>query len=257
MGSIFGKILQKARKKMNLILCALTLFILNADIPAKVSFLVGTATIDRKGTKYAAVLNASLHVNDIVTTRDDSECEIQFSNYALVHLQPNSSIRIERKEETPQGIFHRIFASMGEVVSKVTKMNKGDEYELRTDAAQAFIRGTTFKTSIEEDGTSSFSVFEGNIAVKSLLEGAKEILLDQHFKSKIKKGELEPLVDKLSDLEITAFASTFKSFLDRGKVMDELRGKLEEEKKKKEEELKKEKDDAIDKTKDKLKGLFK
>lgn len=242
---------------MNLILSALTLFVLNADIPAKVSFLVGTATIDREGTRYSVVLNATLHVDDVVTTGDDSECEIQFSNYALVRLQANASIKIEKKEETPQGIFHRIFASMGEVISKVTKMNKGDEYEIRTDAAQAFIRGTTFKTTIEEDGTSSFSVFEGNIAVKSLLEGAKEILLNQNFTSKIKKGELEPLVDKLSDLEIAAFANTFKDFLDRGKVLDELRGKLEEEKKKKEEELKEKKDDAIDKSKDKLKGLFK
>lgn len=238
---------------MNLILSALTLFVLNADIPAKVSFLIGTATIDRAGKKYSAVLNASLLVNDVVTTGTDSECEIQFSNYALVRLQPNSSVRIERKEETPKGIFHSIFASMGEVVSKVTKMNKGDEYEMRTDAAQAFIRGTTFTTTVEEDGTSSFSVFEGNVAVKSLLEGAKEILLNENFKSKIKKGELEPFIDKLSELEITAFAETYKDFLDRGKILDEMREKLEKEKEKIEEDLNKEKDDA----KDKLKGLFK
>lgn len=238
---------------MNLILSALTLLMVNADIPAKVSFLVGTATVDRAGKKYSAVLNASLLVDDVVTTGADSECEIQFSNYALIKLQPNSSVKIERKEETPKGVFHSIFASMGEIVSKVTKMNKNDEYQMRTEAAQAFIRGTTFKTTIEQDGTSAFSVFEGNIAVKSLVEGAKEILLNENFKSKIKKGELEPLVDALSELEISAFASEYKDFLDRGKILDEMREKVEEEKKKIEEDLKKEKDDA----KDKLKGLFK
>jgi hypothetical protein len=57
----------------------------------------------------------------------------------------------------------------------------------------------------------------------------------------------------LSDLEITAFANNYKDFLDRGKVLDEMREKLEQEKKKIEEDLNKEKDGA----KDKLKGLFK
>ena len=124
---------------------------------------------------------------------------------------------------------------------------------MRTEAAQAFIRGTTFQTTIEEDGTSSFSVFEGSINVKSVLEGAREYLLDEHFKSQIKKGELAPLVDKLSELEINTFNTQFKDFLGRGQVLDELRNKIEEEKKKKEEELQKKKDEGVDK----IKGLFK
>jgi len=238
---------------MTIILSVLTLALFNAEIPAKITYLVGTVTIQREEKLYSAVLDASLYVDDIISTSDESECEIQFANYSLILLSQNSSIKIERKEDTEKGIFHRIFASIGEIVTKVTKMNKNDEYEVRTDAAQAFIRGTTFKTNIEEDGTSSFSVFEGSVSVKSLIEGAKEILLDKNFKSKIKKGELEPLVDKLSELEITAFATKFKDFIDRGRVLDELRDKIEEEKKKKEEEIKK----KIDEGKKKLKGLFK
>jgi hypothetical protein len=237
-----------------IMLCAmLPLILVQAEIPAKISYMVGTVHISRQGKLYSGVLDAALHVDDIVTTGLDSECEIQFSNYSLIHLEPNSGIKIERKEETPQGIFHRIFATIGNVVTKVTKLNKGDEYEIRTEAAQAFIRGTTFKTTVEEDGTSSFSVFEGSISVKSLFEGAKEFLVDEKFKSQIKKGELAPLVGQLSDLEINAFNTQFKDFLDRGHVLDELRNKIEEEKEKTEEEIKKKKDEGVDK----LKGLFK
>lgn len=235
---------------MNILLSALTLLMFNAEIPAKISYLEGTVHIERGGKLYSGVLDAALYVNDIITTKDESKCEIQFSNYSLINLEPNSSIKIERKEETEKGVFHRIFASIGEMVTKVTKMNEDDEYEIRTDAAQAFIRGTTVQMNIEEDGTSAFNVFEGKVAVKSLAEGAKEVLLDENFKSKIKKGELEPLVDKLSELEITAFLTKFKDFIQRGKILDELRGKIEEEKKKKEDELK-------EKGKKKLKGLFK
>jgi hypothetical protein len=235
---------------MNIIAGVLTLLFINAEVPAKISFLVGTATIDRAGTRYMAVLNTPLYVNDVVTTGDESECEIQFSNYSLLRLEANSSIKIERKEKTNQGVFHRVFASIGKIVTKVTKLNKGDEYEVRTKAAQAFIRGTTFKTSVEEDGTSSFSVFEGTINVKSLLEGAKEVVLDKNFKSIIKQGELAPVVDKLSDLEINAFTTEYTDFIQRGASLDSLGEKIEEK-------IDDKKDEIKDKGIDKIKNIFK
>ncbi|MEO0143034.1 MAG: FecR family protein [candidate division WOR-3 bacterium] len=227
----------------------LFLSLITADIPAKISYISGTVIIEREGKRYSGVLNATLLVNDIVTTYSESVCEIQFSHYSLVRLEPNSSIKIERKETTQKGVFQRIFASIGEIITKVTKMNKGDEFELRTDAAQAYIRGTIFKTSVEKDGTSSFSVFAGKISVKSLVEGAKEILLDKNFKSKISKGELKPLVEKLPIEEIQKFADKYKEFLDRGKALDALREKAEKEIKEKKEEL-------IKEGKKKLKGCI-
>jgi hypothetical protein len=211
---------------------------------------MGTASVERGGVRYKAVLNAPLQVNDIVTTGDESECEITFKGYSLLHLGEYSSIKIERKEETKHGVFHRIFASLGEIVTKVVSLTKDDEYEIRTDAAQAFIRGTTFKTTVDADGRSSFSVFEGKISVKSLLEGAQEILLDTGFSSQIEKGQLVQAVEKLSDLEIAAFNDQFNSFLQKAAALDSLSNALEEKIEEKKEELE-------NKTKDKLKGLFK
>lgn len=237
---------------MQIISCLLVLLV-NTDVTAQISYLVGDATVTRNETLYKAVLNAQLQVNDIITTQSESECEIKFEDYSLVHLGPNSSIRIERKEKTDKGVFHRIFMSLGTVVTKVTKLNKNDEYEMRTEAAQAFIRGTTFKTDIDSIGGSTFSVFEGAIAVKSLLEGAKEILVNEKVKSVIKKGELEPLVDQLSDLEIADFTERFQDFINRGAVLDSLRARIEE----KIDSLQEKKDDLIDDGKKKLKDLFK
>lgn len=238
---------------MIVLISLLGLFLVNAEIPATLSYMVGTVHIERDGKLYSGVINATLNINDVVTTKDESECEVQFSDYSLVRLEPNSSIRIERKEQTETGVFHRIFAAVGEIVTKVTKMNKGDEYEVRTDAAQAFIRGTTFKTNVEEDGASSFSVFEGSITAKSILEGATEVVLDQYSKSQFIMGELAPVLDKLTEIEITEFTNRFQDFLDRAKALEQLREKLEEEQKEKEEEIKK----KIDETEDKLKGIFK
>lgn len=237
---------------MSIIAGLLTLTIISAEVPAEITYMVGTVHIERGGQTYSGVLNAKLYVNDVVTTKEESECEIQFSNYSLVRLDPNSSIKIERKEETDTGVFHRIFASIGSIITKVTKLNQGDEYELRTETAQAFIRGTTFKTDVDTAGTSSFSVFEGKVSVKSLLEGAKEIFLDKNFKSKIAKGELSPLVDQLSDLEISEFNSLFEDFINRGAALDELREKIEEEKEKIKEDVEEKKDDLLNKGK----GLF-
>ncbi len=237
---------------MQLISCLMILLV-NVEVPAHISFLVGDAIVTRNEKLYKAVLDAQLIVGDIVTTKTESECEIKFADYSLVHLGPNSSIRIERKEQTDKGVFHRIFASLGTIVTKVTKLNKNDEYEMRTESAQAFIRGTTFKTDIDSLAGSTFSVFEGTIAVRSLLEGAKEILVNENVKSVIKKGELEPLLDQLSDLEIAEFTERFKDFINRGAVLDSLRARIED----RIDDLKDKKDDLIDDGKKKLKDLFK
>jgi hypothetical protein len=237
---------------MSIVAGIIALSLFNAEVPAHISYMVGTVHIERGGQLYSGVLNAKLYVNDIVTTKDESECEIQFSNYSLVRLDPNSSIKIERKEETETGVFHRLFASIGSIITKVTKLNQGDEYELRTETAQAFIRGTTFKTDVDTAGTSAFSVFEGHVAVKSLLEGAKELLLDQNFKSSIARDQLSPIPDQLSELEISEFNNVFKDFLDRGTALDELKKKMEEEKEKLKDDIEGKKDDLLNKGK----GLF-
>lgn len=253
MGKIPCRHHEQTRKEnisMNIACSIITLLLVAGDVPAHVSFLLGTASVERNGVRYRAVLNASLQVNDIVTTGDESECEITFGTYSLLRLGPNSSIRIERKEETKQGVFHRIFASLGEIVTKVVALGKDDEYEMRTDAAQAFIRGTTFKTNIDADGNSAFSVFEGKIAVKSMLEGAREILLDTGFSSQIARGQLAPVVEKLSDLEIAAFQDRFSDFLNKGAVLDSLRSTFEDK-------IEDKKEDIKDKARDKLEGLFK
>jgi len=225
---------------MNIIAGVLLLSLISAEVPAKITYLVGNVIVERGGKKYVGVLNAQLYINDIITTYSESVCEIQFSNYSLVRVEPNSSIRIEKKEKVNNKFFQRIFASIGDVITKVAKLNKGDEVVVKTDAAQAYIRGTTFKTSVDKEGKSSFSVFAGKIKVKSLVEGAKEILIDKDFTAKIGKGELKPLVEKLPFEEIKQFAEKYKDFLDRGKLLDSLREKAEKEIKEKKEELIKE-----------------
>jgi len=225
---------------MNIIAGVLLLSLISAEVPAKITYLVGNVIVERGGKKYVGVLNAQLYINDIITTYSESVCEIQFSNYSLVRVEPNSSIRIEKKEKVNNKFFQRIFASIGDVITKVAKLNKGDEVVVKTDAAQAYIRGTTFKTSVDKEGKSSFSVFAGKIKVKSLVEGAKEILIDKDFTAKIGKGELKPLVEKLPFEEIKQFTEKYKDFLDRGKLLDSLREKAEKEIKEKKEELIKE-----------------
>jgi hypothetical protein len=225
---------------MNIITGILFLSIITTEVPAKIIYLSGNVFVERGGKKYVGVLNAQLYVNDIITTYSESICEIQFSDYSLVRLEQNSSIRIEEKEKTDKKFIQKIFASIGDIITKVAKLNKGDEVIVRTDAAQAYIRGTTFKTSVDKEGKSTFSVFSGKIKVKSLVEGAKEFLLDENFKAKIGKGELKPLVEKLPFEEIKQFAEKYKDFLDRGKLLDSLREKAEKEIKEKKEELIKE-----------------
>jgi len=219
---------------MTIALSLITIFVLNAEVPAKISYLTGTVTVQRGKASMTGALNTPLYVNDVITTANNSTCEVQLTNYSLIRLSPNSSIKIERKEQTKKGVFHKIFASLGEIVTKVTKLNKNDQYEVRTDAAQAYIRGTTFKTSIAPDGSSQFAVLEGKLSVKSLVAGAKEFIADEKFQAVFGKGKRTPVLSALSELEINGFKKEFNEFLGRGAILDDLRSKalkeLEEEK---------------------------
>jgi hypothetical protein len=214
---------------MTFALSVLTIFILNAEVPAKISYFTGTVSVQRGTVAMTGALNTQLFVNDVITTADNSTCEIQFANFSLIRLSPNSSIRIERKEQTKKGVFHRIFASLGEIVTKVTKLNKNDQYEVRTDVAQAYIRGTTFKTSIAQDGSSQFAVLEGKLKIKSLLAGAKEFIADEKFRAVFGKGKKAPILSALSEIEVGGFKNEFKEFLGRGAILDNLRSKAEKE----------------------------
>lgn len=222
---------------MNTALSVLTLFVFNADVPAKISYLAGAVSIQRGAAVLNGALDTPLYVNDVITTGANSTCEIQLAAYSLILLSANSSIRIERKEKTNKGVFHRIFASLGEIVTKVTKLNKNDQYEVRTDIAQAYIRGTTFKTSIDQQGSSQFTVLEGKLRVKSLLAGAKEFIASEKFKAVFGKGKTAPLLAKLSDVELGGIQRELKEFTDRSKVLDNLRSKAEKELKEEKEKL--------------------
>ncbi|MEO0190057.1 MAG: hypothetical protein ABIL18_03655, partial [candidate division WOR-3 bacterium] len=76
---------------MNIIAGILFLSLISVEVPAKITYLVGNVIVERGGKKYTGVLNAQLYVNDIITTYSESVCEIQFSDYSLVRIEPNSS----------------------------------------------------------------------------------------------------------------------------------------------------------------------
>lgn len=198
----------------------LTVMASAADIPAQLSLVVGDVEVNRSGVINKGTLSMPLQVADVVTAKAESYCEVKFSNQSLVRIEANSSMRIDRKDETKDRKVTRLFILLGEIVAKVTKMGKRDVYEVRTNSAQAFVRGTIFKLKVEEDGSSLFSIFEGKLGVKSLVQGAKELLVDNNFQGKITAGQLAPVVNKISVQELQKFHTTFKEFLDRSAMLE-------------------------------------
>ncbi len=203
-----------------------------AEIPAKMSFLMGDVEINRNNVITKATLNMPLRVGDIVTTKSESYCEIEFPDESLLRVEANSSMKIEVKEKSTKRSLTRLFVFMGEIVAKVAKLGKRDVYEVRTNSAQAFVRGTLFKLKVEQDGSSLFSIFEGKLGVKSLVAGAKEMLMNTNFQGKVAVGQLTPLVEKIAPQELQKFQQRFKDFLDRSalfeKALKELEKKLKD-----------------------------
>jgi len=197
------------------------------EMPAKLTLVVGDVEVTRNGVAFKAPLNYDLLMGDIVSTKAESYCEIKFSTQSLVRLESNSSMRIERKDVAKDRKVTRLFVMLGEIVAKIAKVGKRDVYEVKTNSAQAFVRGTIFKLKVDQDGSSLFSVFEGKLGVQGLIKGAKELLMNQNFQGKITVGQLAPAVQKISPQELQKFQQTFKGFLDRSAEFEKALKDLE------------------------------
>src|SRR5256714_9030777 len=107
--------------------------------------------------------NQVLDAGNRLRTDKNSQAFLRFSDLETVRIGPRSLIRIQSKEERKRGFdffkgvlyfFHR---------------DKPDEFEVRTPQMAAIIRGTEFTLEVADDGTSTLSLFDGEVAVSNPL----------------------------------------------------------------------------------------
>ena len=112
----------------------------------------------------AAADGAVLYVGSTVRTSTDARAVITLFEGSTVELEPASDITIEEATTRSASTIVQLAQSLGRSWHVVTHLTTADSrYEVRTPAATASVRGTSFEVAVE-DGATTVSTTEGRVA---------------------------------------------------------------------------------------------
>lgn len=130
----------------------------------------------------------------VIQVEADGYAEIQLADRALLRLDANTQLTLERLVLSENEIRATARVGEGSVLSRVERLTGRDNFNLRSDAVVAGVRGTRFKLTVAPDGESTVAVEEGRV---SLLPPEVDIaVLEQQYgeESEI-LAELAPVVE--------------------------------------------------------------
>lgn len=135
-----------------------------AGPPARVTFLIGEATVASEGSAPTpAVLFMEVHTGDTLATGEDSKCEVTLADGSILRMGEKGSHRIAAADFSGKEAKVAVISGAGRIWAKVKKsMGKNREFTVGTDKAVCAVRGTAFDVNAGGDAT-DLSVYEGAV----------------------------------------------------------------------------------------------
>lgn len=138
-------------------------------INACIIFSSGDVKIIRTGAETGVLPGNSIYEGDRISTGDRSLIVIQISDRDIVRVSSNSILEIR---SIANGKDVKLYLERGEVISKVSRLEKNENYMVQTPTVIAGVRGTEFSVtaSVKEERV---AVLKGNVAVNYIAEEKK------------------------------------------------------------------------------------
>jgi len=156
------------------LLLSVIIFLLSAcipqqkSIPAHMVFVQGDVTIIRNDVNVPAVLGSVVQPEDIIATGNQSIAVVQIADKAVAHITSNSKVKVTSLVATST----TLYLEKGELISKVERLQKGQQYMVKTRSVVASVRGTQFLVKTDEK-IGKVAVHTGTVSVKPVVEEAK------------------------------------------------------------------------------------
>lgn len=138
------------------------------SIPAHMVFVQGDVTIIRNDVNVPAVLGSVVQPEDIIATGNQSIAVVQIADKAVAHITSNSKVKVTSLVATST----TLYLEKGELISKVERLQKGQQYMVKTRSVVASVRGTQFLVKADEK-IGKVAVHTGTVSVKPVVEEAK------------------------------------------------------------------------------------
>ncbi|HOJ28470.1 MAG TPA: FecR domain-containing protein [Spirochaetota bacterium] len=150
-------------------------------------FAQGDVTIIQNDVNKPAGIGANVNPNDIIATGNQSIAVVQIADRAIAHIGSNSRVVVQSLLDTSV----TLYLEKGEVISKVERLQKGQEYSVKARSVVASVRGTQFLVKADEK-IGKVAVHTGSVSVKPIIE-AEEVEVAE-IKETIVEGGKEAIV---------------------------------------------------------------
>lgn len=111
-------------------------------------------------------MGRTLHQGDTVRTRDSGRAEIEYFDGSVTRLDRGTAFTLSELASTPQSTAIVGEQASGSTFSRVVELTGSQSrFEVGTPSAVASVRGTTFFTRVERDGSGLVGVLEGELTV--------------------------------------------------------------------------------------------
>ncbi len=158
--------------------------------PALVSFAVGTVSLTRGAEAPRPVqMQEALQEGDRIETGKKSWLIIQMADDTVLRLEAETKAAFTALKTLEK---REVSLEEGKLLSKLGKLRKGDEFQVKTPSALAAVRGTEFLTEYAS-GKTVVAVGEGKVQVVRTADSqAKDV----------EKGRAVVISDKLEEREV-------------------------------------------------------
>lgn len=158
---------------------------------ARFSFLKGAVSVSRKGKSLKARVGLYLYQGDKVKTGRGSRAEIKFFDGSVVRMAPFTVLALKNIQSGKKRKISLLHTA-GRIWNKVSKAEK--TYQVKTPQALAGVKGTVFRTDIEEGDKTRLRVYEGVVEVKSWIEAIEKEKMQPEWPPKEVEGPKEVTV---------------------------------------------------------------
>ena len=163
-----------------------------------VTFLSGKVSAYRGDAWEPLDVEDPVEADDRIKTGADSFCEIQFADFGVVRVQESSEIVVRNVFLKQDGSKVDVALQSGNLLCKVSKLGKGDEFQVKTSTALAGVRGTEFVVREEIGKATVVAVNEGKVSVVPV-EIVDRI---ENLKSRMKTETAKSVLDDIAIPEI-------------------------------------------------------
>lgn len=192
----------------------------NKALPTVIIFAQGDVTVIQNDVNKPASIGTNVKPDDIIATGNQSIAVVQIADRAIAHIGSNSRVVVQSLLDTSV----TLYLEKGEVISKVERLQKGQEYSVKARSVVASVRGTQFLVKADEK-IGKVAVHTGSVSVKPIIE-AEEVEVAE-IKETIVEGGKEAIVTVEEEKVAKEVPVTVQEISVKDKVKIETAAKIE------------------------------